>query len=1658
MESSHPLARAFRTRRFMPQLLLSVILVSLVPGFVATACAEQDSKHTPAQTTPSKAALKTEGLPIAFEPNLKQADARYKFLAHQNGLAMGFLDHSIEVRLATKDGSSDVLGINFEGAQSSSASAENLLQGRVNYLRGSDPAAFQRNVPTYARVRYASLYPGTDLIFYGNGSRLEHDFVLAPGADPRAIALRFTGMRQVQLTPSGDLLIQTAQGAIEFHRPFAYQETSKGKVEVSVAYHVRNDRATFDVGSYNRSLPLIIDPVLDYSTFLGDAAISTAHIATDSAGNTYITSLVFDPTYPTTPGSLQPICASCSGQPDVVITKLSADGSGQVYSTFLGGTNYDEPFGIAVDSNGNAIVVGRTQSTDFPVKNPASTPSVGFADFSAFVSSLSADGSALNYSTLLGSGVEVLATAVAVDSAGNAYVTGDTSDATYPVTPGALHAIQNNTTGGGDPLVFLSKFLPTGTLSYSALVGDAEPQGGGAGPEGGAAVAVDLSGNAYIYGRAGTLWPITPGVFQPAITAPSTEATFVTKVAPDGASLVYSTFVGSGFQSIAITLDSAGDAILTGADPDSTYPVTPDARVGTLPQFVNSGWLTKLNATGTALVYSSFITAGEVSPSAMTLDGSGNIWIVGSTSDVQFPLVHPLLSIIPASSSFTNSTGFIMEFDATGKQLLFSTYFGGATEFAVVQAVAADTVGQVHVAGIANNTLHTTPGSFHPIATLPKGQTTASFGFAAKIDPNADAPALCLPSGFSFGLSFDSTQVGQSTTIPVVLTNCGTAPLSLSSAVLSNPLFTIDTTQCASLVAPNGTCSLPITFTPVAATTTNASLTLTTNTPLPVTTLQVSGSGVVPVISIFGDSLSFDPVLVGQAAPAHQLFIQNNGGAPLQIDLAHTVITGADFSFTLPNCTAPLNLGGFVCVLTINFTPQATGTRTGTLTVASNDPAHPQFVLNLSGVGVASYPVPTLTSMSQSTAAVGSSNPSLLLSGANFFPTSVVSIAGQPQKTTYQGATSLSVAVDPAVLSAMSELPVTVVNPVPGGGESAPLTLTVYQKLDIDPSFVVSVLSRGLLYASIPASATANPNTVIPINPATGAMQAPIAVGNDPRALAVSDDGSFLFVAAQGDQVIQRINLSTGLVDRTFPYPTNSLVLVRPFSATMLTVPGSQKSLLVYFASTNSLGGVMELFNDAGLVNSVPDLTQFFEGVDVTSFAFTDAGTAYSLPFPFNTAFFNVFTIDAGGLHLAPVTGTNVGGNNTTGSSLASDGKLLYTTSGQVWDPVARTQVGSFPVGATNPTGFLNLQDIAMDTAAGQFFAVGFQTNGAVALVAYDVKSLTSTGTLNFTELSDPEPHNLVRWGSTGFGFISTGATFSDRALYLLRSGLSKNQAAPAVTLTGSIADFGSLDVGVSSAAQSLTLTNSGSAPLNIRSITTTRDFTVTNTCAASVAPNASCTVLIAFKPTAAGARTGLLTIVDDAISGEAVIALSGTATTPTLTIAPASGATNTATVTAGQTATYNLSIAATPGAAGTVMLACNGVPTNATCSISPSSLNLSSGANATFTVTVNTQVVRTASLTSDGVKLASIGFAFLAPVALLFTTRRRVSYRVRACVLLFTCLPAIALIGCGGGGASTPPPSAPQAFTTPPGTYNLTVSATNGAVTTSQSLTLIVH
>jgi hypothetical protein len=378
-------------------------------------------------------------------------------------------------------------------------------------------------------------------------------------------------------------------------------------------------------------------------------------------------------------------------------------------------------------------------------------------------------------------------------------------------------------------------------------------------------------------------------------------------------------------------------------------------------------------------------------------------------------------------------------------------------------------------------------------------------------------------------------------------------------------------------------------------------------------------------------------------------------------------------------------------------------------------------------------------------------------------------------------------------------------------------------------------------------------------------------------------------------------------------------------------------------------------------------------------------------------------------------------------------------------------------VNVINPTSFPDLHDMLMDTADGQFFTVADLNGGSVGLTAYDLKTLAITGTVNFTELTDPEPHNLVRWGSSGFGFITTSATLLSEDLILFRSGVSKSATAPAVTTTGGIADFGSLDVGLNSTPQSLTLTNSGTAPLSILGVSTTGDFAATTTCPASLAPSASCGVLVSFKPTAAGSRTGFLTIIDNAASGEVVLALSGTATAPTLTIAPAGGSGATATVTAGQTATYSLSIAASPGAAGTVTLSCGGVPQNATCAISPSSISLASGTNAAFTVTVSTQVTRTASLTFERVKLASIGLAFLAPVALVLATRRKLPYRARACALLLALLPVMGVIGCGGGG-TPPPPPVTQTFTTPPGTYTLTVSATSGKVTTSIPLTLTVH
>ena len=373
----------------------------------------------------------SQAQPIAFEPNLGQSSKESKFVTHQNGFAAGFRTGAVRFWLRGSSGAQVSLELSFDSPnQESKLVGERPLPGTVNYLRGKDPQGWYRNVPTFEQVRYQDLYPGIDLLFYGNGGHIEHDFVISPKSDFRTVAMRVEGAWRIEVTAPGALNLETQDGGrLEFRKPIAYQQTTKGKKEVAVAYDVKGNLVKFAVGAYDHSLPLIIDPVLDYSTYIANANSTIDAAKTDAQGNTYITGITFDPSYPATAGAFDSTCAAnCSTTPDVFVTKLNAGGTGQVYSTFLGGNDYDQANGIAVDSNGNAVIVGITHSSDFPIKNPVQSGTTTSPWQIGFVTSLSPDGSSLNYSSELG-GQSTYLNAVAIDANGNAYTTGITYSA-----------------------------------------------------------------------------------------------------------------------------------------------------------------------------------------------------------------------------------------------------------------------------------------------------------------------------------------------------------------------------------------------------------------------------------------------------------------------------------------------------------------------------------------------------------------------------------------------------------------------------------------------------------------------------------------------------------------------------------------------------------------------------------------------------------------------------------------------------------------------------------------------------------------------------------------------------------------------------------------------------------------------------------------------------------------------------------------------------------------------------------------------------------------------------------------------------------------------------------------------------------------------------
>jgi hypothetical protein len=535
---------------------------------------------------PQRSVLEEYGkLPIGFEPNWGQADSSVKFLTRGNGYALFLTANEAVIALANPHVPSGkkkrISAVRFslrEANPKPIITALDELVAKNSYLLGTDQRDWQTNIATYGQVRYENVYDGIDLIYYGLAGLVEYDFVIAPHANPNLIKFVCKGAGSFRLDQAGNLRIENPAGDLVLRAPVAYQKLNGVRQAVASKFVVRGREISFWLGDYDRDRELVIDPVLSYSTYLGGTGHSAfddeevSGITVDSGGNAYVVGSTVSTNFPIV-NAYKP---TSNGSLDVFISKFNPSGTALIYSTYLGGDFNDEGRAIAVDANGSAYVTGESRSSNFPTTPGALQTSGESSD--VFVTKLNPSGNGLVYSTLLSGDRIVLPNGggtlssyeggygIAVNSLGEAHVTGETQSANFPLA----NATQSSPSGAID--AFVTKLNATGSgLIFSTYLG-------GTGTEHSNGIALDSSGNVYLAGSTSSLnFPTTAGAYRPTRTGGSTSIVFVSKFTAAG-NLVYSTYLGDTFErGQAIAANNAGEAFIAGETSSQNFPTTANA-------------------------------------------------------------------------------------------------------------------------------------------------------------------------------------------------------------------------------------------------------------------------------------------------------------------------------------------------------------------------------------------------------------------------------------------------------------------------------------------------------------------------------------------------------------------------------------------------------------------------------------------------------------------------------------------------------------------------------------------------------------------------------------------------------------------------------------------------------------------------------------------------------------------------------------------------------------------------------------------------------------------------------------------------------------------------------------------------------------------------
>jgi len=1559
---------AFSTTIFSWFILAGLLLVSTL--YPQRAGAEEN-----------KPPLQNIRIPLAFEPNLGQAEnGQVRFLAHsRSGQVYLTQDGAI---LQSKSAAGHALRLYFDKAKTTNPLGESPTGGVANYYQGHDRGKWLTGIPMVSRVRYPGIYPGIDAVFHGNGDQLEYDFEVKPTAAPEAIAFRFDGDNQLHLTADGALEIQAEGESWNLLPPVAYQMRNGVRQSVRASYEIaRNHTVRLRLGVYDRSNILIIDPVVQFAGIFslnGSALVNGLQL--DALGNIIFAGTTFATNYPVVNG--RSVTASSGSQ--VYVTKLNPAGDTILFSTYIPSSGFSNLSALALDPSGNIYITGVPGGSDYPVTTSALGTTGGF------LTKLSPAG-AISYSgTMSGT----FPRALTVDAAGNAFVTGE---AGATISPGIGTLIPVNAFQSVPPCPncsapFFVKVNPAGTgyvfsSYFYGLTGSETLSVNGIG--------LDGAGNLYLAGSAEVPhvnpWQIGGNLF-------------VSKLSPDGQTLLFSTDFGTSSESLSgMEVASDGTIYLVGTTPNNDYPYAIDATrhpVGpTGPVASPKIFATAINSTLTGLNYSTYIADGVVG--GISLAGNGHLYITG---------VGGVLPTQNAIISDLTGGGFYVELDPLGVPVTASQY-GGHGGDDQPSGIAVDGTGDVFLAGITALSSGS-PGS-EEIMVGPFRGTPGTPGavFFSKISPT-NTPQISVNTGSAPFVS---------------LRNVSTVDLHITSATFSGgSVFG----NCGAVV-PAGT-SCVMTVASSAGTLAAGTLTISSDANPGVQTFGVPLSvGQRPGDPI-GDFLLFEKSagLFGPFAEQSVSFrIANVGTATAVIN---QITTSAGTTQT-NNCGASLAAGaGCTVQLTIPGSDTASS-----LTVIFDNTQQQSF----------SFFSPSV-----------SGNPILSIAGINF-PLQFVGGVSLPRTITVTNTGNLDITVPAPILTGDPQFSVagdTCPNPLPSH-QSCVIGVLFTPTLDSTPSATLNIGSntvqlsgRGQINSAIqisPLEVDFAPHIVHAGGPAiavtlTNSLANPVPISNiifsnadfsqtNDCAGQVPASGS---CTVQIAFVPQAPGQRKGTMTINFNGATTQIVTVTGISETPFSVsPGS----LNFSAGVGHTSA--EQFISIGNRSTATQAYTFTVTGD-----FAIAQNPCVNPLPANglnnsgCAPAIVFQPTA----LGPAQGTftvNYAGFTETD---------VVTLTGVASNVAAAPLQLNFP---TTTIGQSSTLDVTLTNSGAT--AVGitgiFESAGDFGETNTCQGQVPANGTCTIHVIFSP------RFAAPESGSLTV--SLADSAQYTI--SFSGTGTGPQIAFTFNSLDFGGQIVNTTSNAFSFSMINGGNAPLLISNISISGDFTQTNDCPTSL--KTFCTISVKFSPTATGTRSGSITITDNGLGSPQQIPLSGIGTDFQVGASTAS-----ATVIAGQRVTYNLTASGDTGFLGPVQFACSGVPAGATCIINPSSVSLNGTIAIPFAVVIQTSAHASAlQINRPGPTLWAVNLASIVAFVplMLFLRKRGSGARLSAA---FACLGMIAILtvaGCGGGGSNsgTPPPTVSQG--TPAGTYTISIVGTgftgNGlTITRTTNLTLVVQ